>query len=383
MLIWILVALVVVEAVSGGFVTANVAGAAHAAGGAAWREASSSAKAAYARRAEELAKTAIGRWKLKNEARLGRAGRAVGLATWRGGVAGARIVAAGAVAGAKAAKPGAAKGRQWRTAKLATARHRLVRAPGERCTWETGYRSPVRLVCGRPVADGAALCPEHLQQSIERGEQPEAGWERGAMHQAAAIPEPDEAPDADWTPGRWIGPDVPGAAPAIVHGSGMHCPRCRQSMADRGDGRFACPRCGTAISPAPAADTQPSAPEVPARGTEEPMSGSNLDQAADQVGVVPYLAAWDGEGDGGAEIVAAQLDALLTRVQMAGEKNRKHDPDGVADVVAKIQGAIDAVGSAGEAVTAHATSLHAKWDSTVERAKATGAESAEELLGAR
>jgi hypothetical protein len=102
-----LIALIVFEVLSGGFATANVAGAVAGASSAAWGVAKESANSWYSTRAKELEKTRWGRFRLRQEKRAAVTGAFLGR---------------GLVAGAKAAPRGAKKGRQVWSAKSPVAR---------------------------------------------------------------------------------------------------------------------------------------------------------------------------------------------------------------------------------------------------------------------
>jgi hypothetical protein len=106
----LLIALIIFEIVSGGFVTANVVGAASDAGRAAWDETKRGANSWYSRRAKDLAKTKRGRARLAAERHAAGAVAFVG----RGVTAGARAVPGGMAKGRHFWAEKSPVGRRWR-----------------------------------------------------------------------------------------------------------------------------------------------------------------------------------------------------------------------------------------------------------------------------
>lgn len=320
-LLWLAVAVwLLIDIPTGGLIAANVAGGGAAAGGAAWRSVAESAKASYAARTATLAETAIGRWRLKAEAKafnLGLKCQAALAGLVRGGV---RAV----TEAAKAAPAGAANGRELRQRALAIA-------------------------SAKAASVAAAAKAKLATRTAESDPAPSAENATGVTPAPPTYaPDPADAVAAvDWS-------DVPPCKP------GDDPIKCQNPKCTAGDG--------------------PHSPPAP-RGSETEEQMSNLESAAEDRGVTPYLAAWDGET--GMERIAGELSALAARMQAAVEANRRHDPDGAQDVIGKVQAAVAAALAVGEAIDGKAAALHTKWDTTLENAKATGADSATELVGAQ
>lgn len=109
---------------------------------------------------------------------------------------------------------------------------------------------------------------------------------------------------------------------------------------------------------------------------------ANTTGGAEDAGVVPYLAFWDGLGS--LEEIAATLGAYAAMVRNAVEANQKYEGDGGAEgIVNALATAETSVLDAMENLAVHVRNLHGRWDPAVEALAATNSDVAVEVLGAR
>ena len=128
-------------------------------------------------RRKRLGRTRTGRAVLAGQRATLAAGRAA-RATAPVVIAAGRAAPAGWREGWTGGRQRATDRREDRAARVASGevvrwRDRLI-ADARRCTWESGYYSPKRLVCGRPVEPGLLVCSKHAHRLRDSGVDPAA-----------------------------------------------------------------------------------------------------------------------------------------------------------------------------------------------------------------
>jgi hypothetical protein len=127
--------------------------------------------------------------------------------------------------------------------------------------------------------------------------------------------------------------------------------------------------------------------QSPAQGGGESTTKSKGEHVSEAVvedkGAGPYVDGWEGEADG-YETAVAFWEAKRDRLRASADVNQRHEIGGVDATLSALDAVVEALRGANEAHSGHATALRERWSAELlTQMNATGAESAQEVAGAR